>query len=189
MKPQAAGGKNRPPHNRERIDEMSGGKTEDRKRLEIDYRVEKARLIAARDIGNEHLRATIGRWLEKLGLDEQASVADVNLGQIAVVETAPNCKGRTERIHVFFRPDWMRQGIPAEERVPKLQIDVPALRARVGLEPERTAAVVAGRLVENIEEIEADLRRFDWLSAAKVEDAVRNARRALSDFDRENGNA
>ena len=48
MKPQAAGGKNRPPHNRERIDEMSGGKTEDRKRLEIDYRVEKARLIAAR---------------------------------------------------------------------------------------------------------------------------------------------
>jgi hypothetical protein len=83
----------------------------------------------------------------------------------------------------------MRQGTPAEERVPKLQIDVPALRARVGLEPERTAAVVAGRLVENIEEIEADLRRFDWLSAAKVEDAVRNARRALSDFDRENGNA
>ena len=90
---------------------------------------------------------------------------------------------------MFFRPDWMRQDTPAERRIPKLQIDVPAIRARVGLEPERTAAVVAGRLVENIEEIEADLRRFDWLSAAKVEDAVRNARRALSDFDRENGNA
>ena len=189
MKPRAAGGQNRPPHNRERIYKMSRDTSEERKRLEIDYRVEKARLIAARDIGSEHLRATLVRWLEKLGLGEQASVTDVNMGQIAVVETSPNCKGRTERIHVFFRPDWMRQDTPAERRIPKLQIDVPAIRARVGLEPERTAAVVAGRLVENIEEIEADLRRFDWLSAAKVEDAVRNARRALSDFDRENGNA
>ena len=91
MKPRAAGGQNRPPHNRERIYKMSRDTSEERKRLEIDYRVEKARLIAARDIGSEHLRATLVRWLEKLGLGEQASVTDVNMGQIAVVETSPNC--------------------------------------------------------------------------------------------------
>ena len=103
---------------------------------------------------------------------------------MAEIVTSANCMGRREKIRVYFRADWTGHGASAERRVPKLQIDLPELQARVGLVPETSAAIVAGRLVENLAEIEADLRSHDWLAAARFEDAVRDARKALAEFDR-----
>ena len=149
-----------------------------------------------KDEAGTHLRETMRRWLDRLGLANALTVGSVTVDFSVNLEFAPDSRGYKDRIEAYFRPSWQseRRGGVEQRRI--LEISINSVRLAVGRSRDVLVAKIAGRFAEHLAEIEADLLDFGWdaydaaereLSAAKDAVRVYDAKCAAAEYERKAG--
>ena len=140
-----------------------------------------------------HLRKTMTRWLDRLGMADALTVGSVTVDFEVRLEFAPDSRGHKDGIDAYFRPDWVSERRAEGGKRRFLEISINSVRLAVGRSHDALTAEIAGRFAERIAEIEADLLDFGWdaydaaereMNAAK--DAVRlyDAKCAAAEYER-----
>ena len=149
-----------------------------------------------REDAGTHLRETMTRWLDRLGMADALTVGSVIVDFAVKLEFAPDASGYKDGIDAYFKPDWVSECRAEGGKRRFLEITINSVRLAVGRSHDTQVAKIAGRFAEHLAEIEADLLDFGWddYDAAEREmnatrDAVRmyDAKCAAAEYERKAG--
>ena len=145
-----------------------------------------------------HLRETMTRWLDRLGMADALTVGSVIVDFAVKLEFAPDASGYKDGIEAYFKPDWVSECSAEGGKRRFLEVTINNVRLAVGRSHDTQVAKIAGSFAEHLAEIEADLLDFGWdaYDAAEREmnaarDAVRmyDAKCAAAEYERKAGEA
>lgn len=149
-----------------------------------------------REDAGTHLRETMTRWLDRLGMADALTVGSVIVDFAVKLEFAPDASGYKDGIDAYFKPDWVSECRAEGGKRRFLEVTINSVRLAVGRSHDTQVAKIAGRFAEHLAEIEADLLDFGWddYDAAEREmnatrDAVRmyDAKCAAAEYERKAG--
>ena len=149
-----------------------------------------------REEAGAHLRETMTRWLDRLGMADALTVGSVIVDFAVKLEFAPDASGYKDGIDAYFKPDWVSECRAEGGKRRFLEVTINSVRLAVGRSHDTQVAKIAGSFAEHLAEIEADLLDFGWdaydaaereMNAAK--DAVRmyDAKCAAAEYERKAG--
>ena len=136
-----------------------------------------------REEAGTHLRETMTRWLDRLGISDALTVGSVTVDFAVKLEFAPDSRGYKDGIEAYFRPDWVSECRAEGGKRRFLEISINSVRLAVGRSHDALTAKIAGMLAEHLAEIEADLLDFGWDAYDAAEREMNAARDAVRLYD------
>ena len=136
-----------------------------------------------KEVAGTHLRETMTRWLDRLGIADALTVGSVVVDFAVKLEFAPDSRGYRNGIEAYFRPGWQSECMAECGKRRFLEVSINSVRLAAGRSHDVLVAKIAGRLAEHIAEIEADLLDFGWDAYDAAERELYAARDALSQYD------
>ena len=136
-----------------------------------------------REDAGTHLRETMTRWLDRLGMADALTVGSVIVDFAVKLEFAPDASGYKDGIDAYFKPDWVSECRAEGGKRRFLEVTINSVRLAVGRSHDTQVAKIAGRFAEHLAEIEADLLDFGWDAYDAAEREMNAARDAVRLYD------
>ena len=136
-----------------------------------------------REDAGTHLRETMTRWLDRLGMADALTVGSVIVDFAVKLEFAPDASGYKDGIDAYFKPDWVSECRAEGGKRRFLEVTINSVRLAAGRSHDALVAKIAGRFAEHLAEIEADLLDFGWDDYDSAEREMNAARDAVRMYD------